>query len=119
MVNHKQALESMWIGRCSVIVRQERQNPLSKRIEFDEVPIFVNQPCRLSFRTIKQTTDDNIAAEVTQVARLFITNAITIPAGSKLIITQNGKTVDYERSGEPAIYSNHQEIMLVLFKGWA
>ncbi|HBE9034583.1 TPA: hypothetical protein KN659_003459, partial [Clostridioides difficile] len=42
---------------------------------------------------------------------------IEIKAGSKLIITtQNNITREYVRSGESAIYPNHQEIILELFK---
>jgi len=115
----KSALELLWKGTCSVFVRQEKQNPINKRIEFDEVPIYENQPCKLSFKTITSTNESNNAAEVTQVQKLFISNEVNIPAGSKVVVTQNGKTNEYEKSGEPAFYSNHQEITLVLFKGWA
>ncbi|HBG6803388.1 TPA: hypothetical protein KRI71_003771, partial [Clostridioides difficile] len=45
---------------------------------------------------------------------------INIKAGSKLIITtQNNITREYARSGESAIYPNHQEIILELLKNKA
>ena len=75
--------------------------------------------CKLSFVTIKQTLENQNVAEVVQVTKLFISNEVDIPAGSKIRVTQNGKTADYEKSGEPAVYTNHQEITLELFKGWA
>jgi len=118
-VSHKQALESLWQGRCSVFVRQERRNPVSKRVEFDEVAVYADQPCRLSYKTVRQTTESNNAAETTQVTTLFVSNALLVPAGSKIAVTQNGRTTNYERSGEPAVYTHHQEITLTLFRGWA
>jgi hypothetical protein len=119
MVNSKKALESLWQGTCDVIIRQESTNPINKRIEFTEVSVYSNQPCKLSFKTITSTAENSNAALVTQAAKLFIAPEVNIPAGSKIIVTQNGKETTYEKSGEPAIYSNHQEVSLELFKGWA
>jgi hypothetical protein len=42
-----------------------------------------------------------------------------VKPGSKLTITQNDMTTEYQSSGKPAFYSTHQEIVLELFKGWA
>jgi len=119
MVNQRKALELLWKDTCSIIIRQESQNPINKRIEFGEVPVYENQPCKLSFKTITSTTDNNNAALVTQATKLFLAPEVNIPAGSKITVTHNGKTTDYEKSGEPANFSNHQEIPLELFKGWA
>ena len=54
-----------------------------------------------------------------QSVTLYIDPSVDIPEGSKITVTQNGVTRDYERSGRPAVYSCHQEIPLELFKGWA
>ncbi|HBF5228480.1 TPA: hypothetical protein KSJ92_004019, partial [Clostridioides difficile] len=51
-------------------------------------------------------------AKLEQTIKLFISPDIEIKAGSKLIINDK----EYVRSGESAIYSNHQEIILELFK---
>jgi len=119
MVNIKAALESLWKGTCTIVIREETQNPTNKRIEFNEVPVYENQPCKLSFETITTTKDNNNAELVVQGAKLFIAPEVDIPPGSKITVTQNGKTTEYEKSGEPAVYTNHQEITLELFKGWA
>ena len=42
-----------------------------------------------------------------------------IPAGSTIQITQSGHTADYNRSGQPAVYPTHQEIILALKKEYA
>lgn len=118
MTNHRKALEFLWKGRCTVKTMEEVFNEVTKRTEFVEVVRFENVPCKLSFETVTAAKEKDYAAAVGQVVKLFIGNEYDIPPGSKITVTQNGKTTDYERSGEPAIYSNHQEIVLELFQGW-
>ena len=54
-----------------------------------------------------------------QTTTLFISPDVVIEPGSKIVVTQNGKTVAYKQSGEPALYNTHQEIILELFERWA
>lgn len=119
MVDTSKALQSLWKGSCTVYVKQEAQDPTTKRITFGESAVYTNQACKLSFEKITDTIENNNAALITQAAKLFISPDVIIPPGSKITVTQNGKTADYEKSGEPAVYSNHQEVPLELFKGWA
>ena len=60
-----------------------------------------------------------MAAQVAQSVVLYIDPSVDIPEGSKITVTQNGVTRDYERSGKSAVYSCHQEVPLELFKEWA
>lgn len=119
MVNHKTALEFLWKGTCNVIVKVEKTNPINKRTEFEEETLHSNQPCKLSFESITSANEVDNVASISQGVKLFLSPTVSIPAGSKIVVTQNGKITDYERSGEPAIYTNHQEVPLELFKGWA
>jgi hypothetical protein len=50
---------------------------------------------------------------------VFLDPAVPVPPGSKLVITQNGVTGEYVRSGEPAVYTFHKEVQLQLFERWA
>ncbi len=59
------------------------------------------------------------AVTIAQVTKLFIAPEINIKAGSKLVITHEGVTTEYIRSGVPAIHSNHQEVVIELFKEYA
>ncbi|HBF5085043.1 TPA: hypothetical protein KQH08_003853, partial [Clostridioides difficile] len=70
-----------------------------------------NQPCKLSYKNIVSATEGKLA-KLEQTIKLFISPDIEIKAGSKLIINDK----EYVRSGESAIYPNHQEIILELFK---
>jgi hypothetical protein len=119
MVNQKEALQSLWKGVCTIIVQAEKQNPITKKTEFEPDTLCDNEPCKLSYTNLTSTNENSNAEEVKQVPKLFLSNEITVPAGSKITVTQNGKTTEFEKSGEPAVFSNHQEIILELFKGWA
>lgn len=112
-------LKTLWAGSCTVISRVKKQDPVTKRTEFVPVTLYEDEPCRLSYQTLTPTTDKNNASEVTQVPKLFLSNEVMIPPGSKIIVTQNGRTTEFGNTGEPAVYSNHQEIIMELFKGWA
>lgn len=119
MVNYKAAASSLWNSRCSVYVRQGKLNKQNGRTEFTEVLLYSDVPCRLSHRSVTATSTVLNAAVAASVIKLFIGNDIVIPTGSKLIITQNGVTGEYVKSGEPAVYSGHTEIVLERFKEWA
>lgn len=114
------AVKSLWQGKCTVTVRNnDTTDENTGRVITGEVDTCTNEPCRISFDTVSATQPDSNAAQVVQSITLFIDRAVAIPAGSKITVTQNGVTVEYEQSGKPAVYSTHQEIPLELFKGWA
>lgn len=108
------ALESLYAGRCDIISQQEVFDPVTKQTSFESVTVVANQPCRLSFKTITAVQEGSGASKVTQIIKVFMAPDIEVKAGSRLVITQNGKTDEYKASGEPALYSNHQEIILEL-----
>lgn len=119
MVGQEKALQKLWKDVCSVFIQGKQKNEVTKRTEFNEIPLFENQPCKLSFETLTSTTGTNYAPSVSQGAKLFISNALKIPAGSKIVVTRNGVPFIYKQSGEPGVFTYHQEIPLELFKGWA
>jgi hypothetical protein len=115
----RKAIESLYAGKCTVYEYQSVKDPVTKITEKQEVPVLTDQPCRLSYKTITGTTQDDGAATVTQEVKLFIAPEIVIKPGSKITVTQNGVSADYQSSGKPAVYSNHQEIIVELFKNWS
>jgi len=119
MVNaYEKAVKSQWKGRCTVTVRKNKENPVTMLMEpFCETPI-QNEPCRLSFQSVTPV-GEGVVAEVQQEIKLFIDSKLDVPPGSKITVTQNGVTREYQRSGLSAVYTVHQEITLEVFKGWA
>lgn len=114
----RKAVESQYNGVCTIVEHKKVQKA-NHSTGFEDVVVFENLPCRLSYKTVTNAGTADVAASVTQIAEVFLSPEIVVKAGSKLIITQNNMTTEYKSSGEPALYSTHQEIILELFKEWA
>jgi hypothetical protein len=80
--------------------------------------IYTDKPCHISYDSTDVDSMNNVSNE-TQKIILMCSPDLTIPAGSKIIVTQNGVTIDYEMSGVPAMYRTHQEINVEIFRGRA
>lgn len=122
MVNtaYTNAIKQLWTGKCTVTVRSEYAiDENTGRAVADESCTYTDEPCRISYKTVTTTQDNSGAANIVQTVTLFIDKDVNIPEGSKITVTQNGTTTEYEKSGKPAVYSTHQEIPLMVFRGWA
>lgn len=122
MVNiQKKALEQMWKDRCTVYHREEITDPVTKITSLQETPLLEDQPCKLSFESLA-STDQNHAAAVSQSVKLFLSSDVVIPAGCKIVVRRLNplkREFTYFQSGEAGVFTNHQEIILTLWKGWA
>ena len=119
VVRTRKAIESLYIGSCTVSEYQKVIKP-NKSTGFKEVVVLENQPCRVSFKNINATNPtDNLASSVVQIITLFIAPELAIKPGSKITVHQNSTVKSYKLSGEPALYDTHQEIVLELFDDWA
>lgn len=115
----KKAIESTYSGVCTIIERRDVRDEKTKITQKKEVSVIKNQPCKLSFEKLNGVVQTDTAAKQAQGTKLFIAPEIKVKPGSKIIVEQNGVTTEYFSSGEPAVYSSHQEIILELFKEWA
>ena len=123
MVNKaaRTVLERLWKDRCSSFIREEVTDLVTHLTDFEEKPLLQDQPCKLSFETLTSTNGDEVAT-AQQVVKLFLSPDVKVPAGCKIVVTRPNdmeRTFTYARSGEPGVFSNHQEIMLEPFRGWA
>ena len=118
MVKARKAVESLYDGICTISEYQKIKKE-NMSTGFAEVVVVENQPCRMSYKTVNSTNQTDTASAVTQAIVVYLSPDILVKPGSKLTITQNGVTTAYKNSGEPAVYSTHQEIPLELFKGWS
>ncbi len=118
MVKIRKAKESMYIGVLSVVEYRKVKNE-DKTTGFEEVIVLENEPCKLSFKNVTSTSDTQSFSVLAQSISLILSPDVIIRAGSKIIVNQNGITQEYKNSGEAAVYTTHQEIILELFKGWS
>ena len=109
-------LSALWIGRCTVYEYQSVTDPYTFQTTQKLVPVLVDEPCRLSYKQEQATNIQNGAAVVSQSITLFIRPDLAINPGSVIEITQHGVTTRYKGSGQPAIYTNHQQIVLNLYE---
>lgn len=107
-------IEQLYTGKCTVSEYRDVTDPITKITKKQEAVVLTDQRCRVSFKSSSSASD----GKAPQSIKLFISPDFMIKPGSKVTVTQNGWTGDYSRSGELAIYTNHQEISLELFKGW-
>lgn len=114
MVNNP--LATLWTGRCTIYEYENVVDPETYQTTQREVPVLENEPCRLSYNFEQATNIRSGAAVVSQSITLFIRPDLVIKPGSVIEITQNNVTERYNGSGQPAIYTNHQEIILQLYE---
>lgn len=115
----KKAFVSLYDGICTVTERQKIKKD-NGSTRFEEVIVLENIPCRLSFKTVDNTAQtENGAAMTIQTTTLFLDPDIKIKSGSKITVTQNGVTTEYQQSGKAALYDTHQEIALDFFREWS
>ena len=117
----RKALERLWKDRCTIYTQEKVKDPTTKLTDFEEKPLFQDQPCKLSFETLNSSSGDPVAT-VSQTVKLFLSPDLEIPAGCKIVVTRFNdleRKFTYSQSGEAGVFTNHQEIQLVPFKGYA
>lgn len=114
----RKTLELLYKGTCDVVEYQKVKKS-NGATGFEEVTTLSQQPCRLSFDSSNETTDENGVSAKAQNITLFVAPDVTIKSGSKIIVTQEDKTEVYKSASEPKRYASHQEIALEMFDAWA
>lgn len=108
------AIESRYDGKCIITERQKTTDPETHITGFSEVETGSFR-CHLSYKS-SPSGQNGQPAELKQTIKLFLAPEIRIKPGSKITVIQNGRQEEYQGSGVPDIYTNHQEIHLELFK---
>lgn len=109
------AMKRLWTGRCDIYEYKSSDKGI---VETSLVKVSEAIPCRISFEKGQSSNSSTVQSSKEQYTKLILSNDIEIKAGSLLEVEQNGRRTRYKSSGEPAIYSSHQEILLELCKEW-
>lgn len=115
---YRKAVESQYTGTCAIFEYRKSRDDATKIVKGKEERIYADIPCRLSFSSFPAASGNGTAVSRQQAIKLFLAPDILVKAGSKILVTQNGVTQEYQNSGEPAVYNSHQEINLELFRRW-
>lgn len=110
----RDALESLYVGECTVYGFADVVEDGVTRQEMREI---YTGKCRLSYN-IKYTSSREGMQTPTfdkaeQRIRLFLKNDCEIPAGSRVVVRQNGIETEYRTSGRASVYTHHQEVALL------
>ncbi|KOY81288.1 hypothetical protein I6G82_02645 [Lysinibacillus macroides] len=114
----RKAIQSLYRGICTVKTWGSVTDPVTKITTQKETTKFENEPCKLSYE--KQTTASNTGgpATISQTIKLSLAPELDVPPGSKIIVTQDGVTNEFTRSGLPDVHMDHQHILLEAFQGY-
>ena len=115
----RKQIEKLYEDTCTVYESKKVTNPITKLTKTEPVEVLKEQPCKLSFSSVKATEEKSNVATVSQVVKLFISPDVSIKPGSKITITHLGKVTEYASSGQEATFSTHKEIVLELFREYA
>lgn len=116
---HRKPIQGLYEDKMDLINYEKVRDPVTGINKYEEKTLLSDVPCRISYKTIKQSeSNDSTYNSSSQIIKLFIAPEIDIPPGSKVVINRNGAILSFKRSGMPAIYHTHKEIVLEEFKGW-
>ncbi|MGE6602596.1 hypothetical protein ACQKEY_12800 [Lysinibacillus fusiformis] len=115
----RKALEMLWRGNCTVKAWQDAEDPVTHITKSQEVTLYENLKCKLSHKALTSAPSSGGPAIIAEQIKLSLGNEYKIPAGCKIIVTQDEVAEQYTRSGKPGIFMDHQEIVLELFKEYA
>lgn len=107
-------LKQLWIGKCTVYEFTPVTDPVTHQTTSKLVPVLEDEPCRLSYSYNSTTSSATGVAVVGQITTLFIRPDVEIKSGSIIEVTQHGKVSRFNKAGKPAVYTNHQEIVIRL-----
>ena len=119
VVAYESAMKKLWNDRCDVIIKKNIKDTRTGKTKQADAVVFSELPCRLSFKTVTTPTQTDSAARTVQSTSLFLSKEVTVPPGSKIVVTHEGVKREYTQSGVPAVYSYHQEIPVELKGEWA
>lgn len=111
-MTHREAIENTYTDSCSIYNFEDATEGSLTRQQ--EVAVYVGIPCRVSFSAISPAEQKEGTVTKQMTVKLFIAPEIEVKSGSKIVVERNGERISYSRSGQPAKYESHQEIMLQL-----
>lgn len=110
-------LERMYFDRCTVFEYEEVEE--GGITNHREVERYADVPCHIShnrggYAKPSFQNGETVVVSPNLTSKLSLAPELEIKAGSKIIVTRNGRSTTYKNSGAPHIFPTHQEISLEL-----
>jgi len=112
-MNERKVLESTYFDLATVYRKQpnEDEDGITSNTY---TPVHENIKCALSKKTLKATNQTDTSNNIEYESHLFLDPSILIKAGDKIIIVIGANSESRTMySGEPFVYSSHQEVPLM------
>ena len=107
----KRAVKHLYDGRMTVEEARKEKN--AKNITtLVWSAVIEDVPCRVSYKTVTPAGRSDTVDSIAQAITLFTVPNIDIKPGSRVTVTQRGRTMRFSCAGIPAVYESHQEIPL-------
>ena len=116
---HRKAVEATYDGTCRIYGMKPVKDPVTKVTRQEEVLVQDGIACHLSYSSTALAAGSDTVTGVAQTIKLFLEPEPVVPPGSRIEVTQQGRTESYAQSGKAAVYSSHQEILLEIWKEYA
>lgn len=114
MVGLRSIIEGTYRGEMTVYRRYAKVE--KGRTVFREMAAYTGVPCALSrggsVRRQGTALRQGAVAEVSYDAKVFLSPEVVVPAGCRVVVTQDGATRNFLVSGEATVYPTHQEIVV-------
>lgn len=117
--NAKKSIEQFFDGKCNIYNYEEVRNFETGVSNFEEILKQKDIPCRIVYKKINSAGQGRVSDYLSQSIVLILPTNVVIPEGSKIFVTSQNINEFYQKSGSPAFYKTHQEIPLIIFKGFA
>ena len=125
MVNTKKVIHMLWKDKCTITEFRPYTRD-NKSTGHEEVVVYKNIPCKLSFDTLGKVNQTEAAAVLVQKSqafknaiKLFIGNDIMMNPGSRITVKRSNRVFEFKQSGMAAVFSIHQEILMMSFEDYA
>ncbi len=113
-VGLRSVIESTYRGEMTIYRRYAKIE--NGRTVFREIAAYTGLPCALSRGGSTRRKGTAIwqgeLAEVRYDAKIFASPDTVIPAGCRIVVTQDGVQREFITCGEATVYPTHQEIMV-------
>lgn len=116
---HRKAIEATYDGTCRIYGMQSVKDPVTKVTRQEETLVQDGIACHLSYSSTAPATGSDTVTAVAQTIKLLLAPEPVVLPGSRIEVTQQGRTESYAQSGKAAVYSSHQEILLELWRDYA
>lgn len=112
-------VEARYSGTCTIYTMTKSTDINTNITSATETEQVKDQPCRMVVESFPATDTSQGVPAVSEIITLLISSSVTVAPGSRVAVTQEGRTEHFKSSGIPAVYPSHQEIELVRTERWA